>query len=77
LEHGKASAHQDLLSVLLTTSYENGSFMSEDEIKDNIVLMLFAGHDTSSTALAQVFKYLFLNPQCLKEVIQGAPHQLW
>jgi len=73
LDDGKASAHQDLLSVLLTTPYENGSFMTEEEIKDNIILMLFGGHDTSSSTLAHVLKYLFLNPQCWKEVIQGAP----
>lgn len=71
MKDGKASVKQDLLSVLLTTPNEDGSFMSVDDIKDNILLMLFAGHDTSSITLALVLKYLYLHPEFLKEVIQG------
>ena len=47
--------------------------MSDDAVKDNMNLMLFAGHDTSSTTMSMVLKYLYLNPECLTEVIQGAP----
>lgn len=72
LKSGKASVSEDLLSVLLTTPNENGTFMSVDDIKDNILLMLFAGHDTSSITMALVLKYLYLHPEFLKEVIQGS-----
>jgi len=61
---------RDLLSMLLTSPLENENYMSMEDIKDNIVLMVFAGHDTSSITLALTLKYLYLNPHCLKEVIQ-------
>jgi len=32
--------------------------------------MLFAGHETSSSTMAVALKYLYLNPECLKKVIQ-------
>lgn len=70
LKDGKVSGTQDMLSVLLTTPNEDGILMSEDDIKDNIVLMVFAGHDTSSITMALVLKYLFLNPECLEQVVQ-------
>nr|PNR43492.1 hypothetical protein PHYPA_015873 [Physcomitrium patens] len=60
----------DLLNVMLTVPYENDSFMTDDAIKDNILLMMTASHDTSSTTIAFVLKYLYLNPECLKEVIR-------
>lgn len=56
---------------MLTVPYENDSFMTDDAIKDNILLMMTASHDTSSTTIAFVLKYLYLNPECLKEVIRG------
>jgi cytochrome P450 len=43
----------------------------DEEIKDNIVLFLFAGHDTTSITLAAILKYLSLNPHCLHEVVKG------
>ncbi|KAG0563653.1 hypothetical protein KC19_8G048800 [Ceratodon purpureus] len=70
LEQGTATSRKDLLSVLLTTRDEEGVIMSDDAVKDNMNLMLFAGHDTSSTTMSMVLKYLYLNPECLTEVIQ-------
>lgn len=72
LKEGKADSGKDLLAMMLTTPDGDGVLMSDDAIKDNINLMVFAGHDTSSTTLAVVLKYLHLNPECLKKVIQGA-----
>jgi cytochrome P450 len=47
-----------------------GDLIADEEIKDNIVLFLFAGHDTSSITLAAILKYLSLNPHCLHEVVK-------
>jgi cytochrome P450 len=48
-----------------------GDLITDEEIKDNIVMFLFAGHDTSSITLAAILKYLSLNPHCLHEVVKG------
>jgi cytochrome P450 len=50
---------------------DRGHPITNEEIKDNILLVLSAGLDSTSSALAVVLKYLFLNPHCLQEVIKG------
>lgn len=71
LEKKKASPTQDLLSHLLTCPDENGKFMSEMEITNNIILLLFAGHDTSSVALTLLMKKLAELPEVYDKVLQG------
>ncbi|CAM6037136.1 unnamed protein product [Sphagnum compactum] len=70
MEEGKISPRQDLLSILISTPDDQGHLVSNEEIKDNVLLLLSAGHDTTSSTLALVIKYLFLNPHCLQEVIK-------
>jgi cytochrome P450 family 26 subfamily A len=70
MEEGKISPHQDFLSMLISTPDDQGHLLTNEEIKGNI-LALFAGHDTTSSTIAVVLKYLFLNPHCLQEVIKG------
>jgi cytochrome P450 len=41
----------DLLSLLLDAEYEDGSSPDEDEIRSQLMTFLFAGHETSATAL--------------------------
>ncbi|KAJ8635103.1 hypothetical protein MRB53_009370 [Persea americana] len=59
---------QDLLSYLIVTTDEEGRFMTEREIVDNILVLLFAGHDTSSSTLALVLKFLAEMPLIYNEV---------
>ncbi|CAM6037119.1 unnamed protein product [Sphagnum compactum] len=70
MEEGKISPCQDLLTILISTPDDQGHLVTNEEIKDNILVLLFAGHDTTSSTLALVIKYLFLNPHCLQEVIK-------
>jgi cytochrome P450 len=70
MEEGKISPRQDLLSILINTPNDQGHLATNEEIKDNILVLLAAGHDTTSSTLAVVLKYLFLNPHCLQEVIK-------
>lgn len=58
LEQKTAEATQDLLSHLLVTPDENGKLMSESVIVNNILMLLFAGHDTSSVAITMLMKTL-------------------
>lgn len=71
LEEKKASPTQDLLSHLLVTSDTSGRFMSEVEILDNMLLLLFAGHDTSRSAISLIMKYLGNLPEVYEQVLKG------
>jgi cytochrome P450 len=42
----------DLLSLLLLARYENGDHMNEQQIRDEVVTMLLAGHETTALALS-------------------------
>ncbi len=76
MEEGKVSSHHDFLSVMINKLDDQDQLTANQEIKDNILLLMFAGHDTASCTLAGVLKYLFLNPQCLQEVIKGTKQVL-
>jgi cytochrome P450 len=49
---------EDMLSMLLTARYEEGDPMSDAEVRDEIVTLVVAGHETSATALAWAFERL-------------------
>ncbi|KAK2997408.1 hypothetical protein RJ639_026415 [Escallonia herrerae] len=70
LEQKTASPSQDLLSHLLVSSDENGGFLSETEIVDNILMLLFAGHDTSSVVITLLMKNLGQFPQVYEKVLR-------
>jgi cytochrome P450 len=74
IQEGRISTHPDLLSILISTPDEEGRLATNEEIKDNILSLLWAGHDTTNCTLTVVLKYLFLNPHCLHEVIKGVVH---
>ncbi|MHB9288300.1 cytochrome P450 [Halobacteriales archaeon Cl-PHB] len=45
------AAGDDLLSTLAAAGYPDGERMSAEEVRDQLVTFLFAGHETTSTAL--------------------------
>ncbi|MED6124136.1 hypothetical protein PIB30_056225 [Stylosanthes scabra] len=69
LQEKKVSPTQDLLSHLIVTPDSNGRFMTETEISDNMLLLLFAGHDTARSALSSIMKYLGSIPQVYEQVL--------
>eukprot|EP01018_Ginkgo_biloba_P037901 Gb_10755 [translate_table: standard] len=70
LANGSASPDQDLMSCLLSNVDEDGKSLSDEEIKDNILLLLFAGHDTSSVTLTLLLKYLAEQPDCYEGILK-------
>ncbi|KAF3661602.1 Beta-amyrin 28-oxidase [Capsicum annuum] len=58
----------DLLSRLMSFSDENGEFMNDEEICNNIVGLLVASYDTTSAAITFVLKYLAELPIIFNEV---------
>ncbi|KAL3617679.1 hypothetical protein CASFOL_038000 [Castilleja foliolosa] len=70
LEQKTASPTQDLLSHLLVTPDENGEFMSESVIVNNILFLLFAGHDTSTSTITMLIRVLAEHPQVYDAVLR-------
>jgi cytochrome P450 len=55
----------DVLSLLLAARFEDGSAMSDRELRDQLVTLLLAGHETTATALAWTFDLLVHAPATL------------
>ncbi len=56
---------QDILSTLILARFEDGSEMSDGDLRDQLVTLLLAGHETTATALAWTFELLLRNPAAL------------
>ena len=56
----------DILSMLLQARDEGGEGMSDGELRDQLVTLLLAGHETTATALAWGFERLVRYPQGLE-----------
>ena len=54
---------EDILSLLLAAKYEDGRPMSDRSIRDELLTMLFAGHETTASSLAWSFYWLHRLPQ--------------
>jgi cytochrome P450 len=58
----------DVLSLLLDTRDEQGRSLADAELRDELITMLLAGHDTTGTALAWAFECLLSSPACLERL---------
>jgi cytochrome P450 len=59
----------DVLALLLQSCHEDGSPMSRDEIADELITMLAAGHETTATSLAWAVERLQRHPQLLERLV--------
>ena len=56
----------DIMSKLLAARDEDGSAMSDEEVRDEMFTMLVAGHETTATLVAWVIHRLLENPDVLE-----------
>ncbi len=56
---------EDILSMLIAARFEDGSEMSHEELRDQLITLLLAGHETTATALAWTFDLLLRHPEPL------------
>ncbi|AKG24605.1 cytochrome P450 [Calothrix sp. 336/3] len=69
------SLGEDILSLLLSVQDENGQFMSDTELRDELMTMLFAGHETTATAIAWALYWLHYLPE-VKEKLLNELHSV-
>ncbi|KAF8023746.1 hypothetical protein BT93_F1055 [Corymbia citriodora subsp. variegata] len=71
LEQHTATPHQDLITCLLSKhNEENERVVTDKEILHNIMLVMIAGHDTSSILITFMLRLLYKNPAVYKAVLQ-------
>jgi len=66
----KASLGNDILSLMLCTTDEDGHPMSDAEIKDELITLLIAGHETTASALAWAFYWLETTPEVKSKLLE-------
>jgi cytochrome P450 family 110 len=63
------TGREDILTMLLEARHEDGSPMSDVELRDELVTLLVAGHETTATSLAWTFHRLLDAPDVLREAV--------
>lgn len=59
----------DVLSLLLEVKDEEGQGMTDEELHDELMTLLTAGHETTATALCWAFEQILLHPQVLARIV--------
>jgi cytochrome P450 len=62
---GDLESRQDIMSLLLRATHEDGSPMSDVELRDELMTLLIAGHETTANALSWAVERLCRHPQKL------------
>jgi cytochrome P450 len=60
----------DLLSLLMETRDEDGNPVSDEYVRNNILTLFLAGHETTANTLTWTFRYLDQNPDVLAKLQQ-------
>ncbi|GHG07388.1 MULTISPECIES: cytochrome P450 [Amycolatopsis] len=66
----RAESKDDVLSMMLQTRYDDGSGLSREEISDQLLTLLTAGHETTATTLAWAVERLRRHPALLAELTE-------
>lgn len=72
LVNGDAEHRDDILTLLLRSTYEDGSAMSHREIADELLTLLAAGHETTASTLAWAFERISRHPDVAATLIAEA-----
>ena len=63
--------HTDVFSALLLAQDEHGERLIDREVRDELVTLLLAGHETTATGLAWAFDLLLHTPRVLSHALQA------
>jgi cytochrome P450 len=70
-EHRKRddlAERDDMLSALILARFEDGGGMTDTELRDQLMTLLLAGHETTATGLAWTFDLLLRHSQSLQRL---------
>jgi cytochrome P450 len=69
---GDLAERDDIMSLLLQATHEDGSPMSDEELRDELITLLVAGHETTANALAWAVERLCRHPEKLERLTAEA-----
>lgn len=64
------AGREDILTMLLEARHEDGTPMRDDELRDELMTLLVAGHETTATSLAWTFHRLLDAPDALARAVE-------
>lgn len=65
----RAPGGDDVLSLLIEARDADGRGLTDEELRDEIVTLLIAGHETTATGLAWTFERLMRHPHVLERLV--------
>jgi cytochrome P450 len=65
---GDFEERDDILSQLMQARFEDGEEMTDTDLRDQLMTLLLAGHETTATALAWTFDLLLRHPRELSRL---------
>jgi cytochrome P450 len=65
----RSDPRDDILSMLIAARFEDGAPMADAEIRDQLITLLLAGHETTATGLAWTFDLLLRHPEVLRRLL--------
>jgi cytochrome P450 len=69
IDERRANPSEDILSLLVQARFEDGEPMDDQEIRDQLMTLLLAGHETTATGLAWSFDLLLRHPTVLDRLV--------
>ena len=67
-ESHPGEARQDILSMMLAARDEDGRPMTDTELRDELVTLLVAGHETTATSLSWTFERILAEPRVARKL---------
>jgi cytochrome P450 len=64
----RAATGQDILSLIMSARYDDGTAMTDVEIRDQLLTLLAAGHETTATSLAWALYWIHRDPALLRDL---------
>lgn len=69
---GRLEERDDVLSLLLQAVDEDGKGLTDDELRDELMTLLTAGHETTATALSWAYERLLRQPDDMDPLAEEA-----
>jgi len=70
----RIAEREDVLSMLIQARDEDGQPMTDQELRDELITLLLAGHETTATAMAWAVELLLANPGTMDALRADLPN---
>jgi cytochrome P450 len=67
---------QDVLSLLLDAEDEDGDVLTDEQIRDEVMTLMFAGHDTTTSTVSFMFYELARHPEIVARLLAEQDREL-